>query len=156
MATEEQKKRNMLRLARLTLYGLTTGIWDLIGEGSTGLSHVIGDEILPVMEKEMGLEVAGENPVDVLTELARVLVDEFGFAQDIEVSGDDDKITVKVKGCAQRKLADDLTAFGIAHLFSCPILCVGDVVLDRLGVKAMGSIARWEEGKGSIITYELI
>lgn len=156
MATDEQKKANMLRLARLTLYGLTAGIWDLLGEGALGLSHLIGSEILPVLEKEMGLELAGESLVDIANEVGRIAVDEFGFASEVEVTGDGDKIIMKVRNCANRKLTDDLMAAGVSKPFICPFLCIADAVFERMGEKAMSSVEKWEEGKGSIITFELI
>lgn len=156
MATEEQKKANMLRLAKLTLYGLTTGIWDLVGEGALGLSRLVGDEILPVLEKEMGLELTGESLVDIVTEVGRLFVDEFGFAQEVEIETQGDRIIMKVRGCANRKLSDDLRAAGMEKPFICPFLCVVGAVLDRMGQKAMSTIEKWEEGKGSIITFELI
>jgi hypothetical protein len=156
MATEEEKKRNMLRLARLTLFGLTAGIWDLIGDGARGLSHEIGDEILPVLEKEMGLEIAGENPEDALQEVGRLMVDEFGFAKEVEVIGDGDVIQMKVHTCAQRRLTDDLEEAGVGTPFICPFMCVSDAVLDRMGIKAMTKVEKWEEGGGSIITFEVI
>lgn len=156
MATEEEKKQNMLRLARLTLFGLTTGVWDLLGEGALGLSHEIGDEILPILEKEMGLEVAGEDPTQVLQEIGRIMVDEFGFAQEADVSGDGDRLVMKVRSCANRKLTDDLTAAGVTHPFICPFMCVADAVFDRMGIKAMSKVDKWEEGNGSIITFTLL
>jgi hypothetical protein len=156
MATDEQKKANMYRLAKLTLYGLTTGIWDLLGEGALGLSHEIGDQILPVLEKEMGLELGGDSLLDIANEVGRIAVDEFGAAEDVEVSGDNDKVVLKIRGYALYRLFDDLAAFGITHPFICPFLCVGDAILDHKGVKAIGSVEKWEKGKGSIITWELI
>lgn len=155
MATEEQKKQNMLRLARMTLFGLTTGVWDLLGEGSLGLSHEIGDEILPILEKEMGLEIAGEDPVQVLQEVGRIMVDEFGFAQSVDVSGDGDRLVMKVHSCANRKLSDDLEAAGITHPFICPFMCVSDAVFDHMGIKVMSKVDRWHEANGSIITFTL-
>mgnify|MGYP000731124450 CR=1 FL=1 len=94
MATDEQKKANMYRLAKLTLYGLSTGIWDLLGEGALGLSHVIGAQILPVLEKEMGLELGSESLLDIANEVGRLAVDEFGIAESVEASGDSDQITL--------------------------------------------------------------
>ena len=156
MATDEQKKANMYRLAKLTLYGLTTGIWDLLGEGALGLGHVIGAQIVPVLEKEMGLELGGESFLDIANEVCRLAVDEFGMAESVEASGDNDQITLKVKNCALRGLTNDLMAAGVSKPFICPLLCVGDAILDRKGVKAMSNIEKWEEGKGSIITWEVI
>lgn len=155
MATEEEKKQNMLRLARLTLFGLTTGVWDLLGEGAMGLSHEIGDEILPILEKEMGLEVAGEDPIQVLQEAGRIMVDEFGFAQSVDVSGDGDRFIMKVHSCANRKLCDDLETEGITHPFICPFMCVSDAVFDHMNIKIISKVDRWHEGNGSIITFTL-
>lgn len=156
MATEEQKKANMLRLTRLSLFGLTTGVWDLLGEGSFGLSHEIGDEILPVLEKEMGLEIAGEDPEDILHEFGRIMVDEFGFANEVEVSGDGNMITMKVRGCKNVHFAESLAEAGVTHPFICPFMNVSDALFDRMGVKAMSEVEMWPEGNGSIITFELI
>lgn len=156
MATDEQKKANMYRLAKLTLYGLTTGIWDLLGEGALGLSHLIGDEILPVLEKEMGLELGGDSLLDIATEVGRLAVDEFGIAESVEASGDDDKIVLKIRRYALYHLFNDLVAAGIEKPFIDPFLCVGDAILDHKGVKAMGSAEKWDEGKGVIITWEVI
>ncbi len=156
MATEEQKKQNMLRLSRLTLFGLATGIWDLLGDGARGLSHEIGDEILPVLEKEMGLEIAGESADAVLHEVARLFVDEFGFAQDAAVKGDGDIFTLRVRGCVNRKLCDDLESSGVTVPFICPYLAVADAVLDHVKIKARTKMERWHEGDGTIITFEVI
>ncbi len=146
----------MLRLARMTLFGLTTGVWDLIGEGALGLSHEIGSQILPVLEKEMGLEIAGETPEDVLQEIGRLFVDEFGFATEVTVSADGDKLEMKVRNCLNRKLTDDLMNAGVSKPFICPFMCVADSVFDRIGVKALTDVTKWTEGKGSIITFELV
>ncbi len=156
MATDEQKKANMYRLAKLTLYGLGAGIWDMLGDGALGLSHVIGAQIVPVLEKEMGLELGGDSLLDIAKEVGRIAVDEFGMAESVEASGDNDQITLKVKNCVLRGLTNDLMAAGVSQSFICPLLCVGDAILDRKGVKAMSNIEKWEEGKGSIITWERI
>jgi hypothetical protein len=156
MATEEQKKKNMLRLTRLALLGVSAGVWDLIGEGAYGLSHEIGSLLLPVLEKEMGLEIAGEDPEQVLQEIGRLFIDEFGFAGDVEVSQDGDTLTMKVHSCANRNFSDKLMAAGVGKPYICPFLCVGNAALDRMGVKAMSTIEKWKEGKGSILTFELI
>ena len=156
MATEEQKKANMFRLTKLVVHGLTTGIWDLLGDGATGLSRQIGHQILPVLEKEMGLELSGDSLLDIANEVGRLAMDEFGIAENVDASGDNDKITLKVKNCILRGLSDDILAAGVGQSFSCPFLCVGNAILDRKGIKAMSNIEKWEEGKGSIITWERV
>jgi len=156
MATEEQKKANQLRLAKLSLLGLAASVWDMVGDGAYAFSKGMGEHILPVLEKEMGLELTGESLVDIVTEVGRIAVDEFGFAESVEVSGDDNVITLKVKNCANRKLTDDLMATGVEHPFICPFLCVGEAILHRAGKRARGTVEKWVEGNGSIITFELI
>lgn len=156
MATEEQKKQNLVRLLRMALYGLTVGTWDLLGESAYGISRQIGAQILPVMEKEMGLEIAGESPKDMLQEMGRLFVDEFGFAREVTVSEEGDKLVMKVRGCLNFKFTDDLQAAGVEWPFICPYMCAATVALERMGIKARASIQRWPEGAGSIITFELI
>jgi len=156
MATDEQKKKNILRLTRLTLLGVSAGVWDLIGEGALGLSHEIGDILLPILEKEMGLEIVGEDPEQVLQEVGRLFVDEFGFAGNVDVTRDGDTLTMKVHTCSNRNFTDQLMAAGVSKPYICPFLCVSDAVLDRMGEKAITTVEKWEEGKGSILTFELI
>ena len=62
MATEDQKKERMLKVMNIAMYGLIDGLWDLFGESSFATVHSISDKILSMMEKEAGLEIAGENP----------------------------------------------------------------------------------------------
>ncbi len=156
MATEEQKKQNMLRLSNLALLGLAAGVWDLLGDGARGLSYEIGDEILPMLEKEMGLEIAGETPLAVLQEVGRLFVDEFGFAQEVTVSEDGDVLTMKVHGCINRTFSDKLEAAGVNYPFICPYMAVANAVFGRMGEKVRSTVQRWVEGKGSIITFELV
>ena len=155
MATEEQKKANLVRLVRMTLFGLTAGIWDMLGEGAFGLSHQIGTQLLPVLENEMGLEIAGEEPKDVLQEVGRLMVDEFGFATEVDVTEDGDRLIMRVHECVNRKFTDDLVKVGLTSPFICPYMCVSNAVFDRMGIKVMSKVAKWVEGKGSIITFEL-
>ena len=156
MATEEQKKANQLRLANLTLFGVTAGLWELLGDTALAVGPQIGEEILKVMEKEMGLEIAGETPEAVLAEIARLFVDEFGFAGNIEVVTEGDTITMKVRNCLNRTLTDRLVAAGVGKPFICPIMNSGLVAMRRLGIKAQQNVVKWTEGNGSLISFKLI
>lgn len=157
MATDEQKKANMLRLSNLALLGLTAGVWDFVGESSFALSAGIGDRILEMMEKEMGLEIAGESPENVLAEIDRLFVDEFGFADDIAIEVVDDKhITMKVHRCLNRGLTDKLTEAGVEKPFICPIMNASQSALKRMGVKSRVEVEKWAEGEGSIIKLTVV
>ncbi len=156
MATEEQKKVNQLRLANMTIYGLAAGLWDFLGETSYALTPKMGTAILGVMEKEMGLEIAGEKPEDVLNEIARIFVDEFGFAGDIEVVKEDDVVLMKVHKCLARNLTDQLMEAGVESPFTCPIMNASQAAMKRLNMKARSHVDKWAEEKGSIITFEMM
>lgn len=156
MATDDEKKRNMVRLSNLTLLGVSKGVWDFVGETAFALSQNIGNEIVKMMEKEMGLEIAGENPIDVVNEVSRLFVDEFGFARNIEVKENDGIISVDVQHCINRKLTDQLLESGVEKPFICPIMNVLVAVFKRLGIWARHDVKKNEAGNGSIITLELL
>jgi hypothetical protein len=154
MATEEAKKENVLRLTSLALASLTAGVWDTLGESSFALSGPIGDAILHMMEKEMGLEIAGESPKDVINEICRIFVDEFGFAKDIAVETDgDQKMLLRVRNCINVPFTDRLTAAGVEKPFICPIMNACAAALKRLGFKMRNDVTKWPEGSGSLITF---
>ncbi len=156
MATEEAKKKNMLRLANLALFGVTKGLWDLVGESAFALSSTIGDAVLSLMEKEMGLEIAGEKPADVVAEIGRLFVDEFGIASKIDVKEGDSQITLHVNNCLNLSLTRRLAEAGVEKPFICPIANAAQTALRRMGVKARLDVATWPEGSGSIITLDLL
>lgn len=156
MATEEQKVKNKARVLELTLAGVTEAFWDVLGEGAYGSIHEIGHELLPIMEKEMGLEVVGESPLDALQEMGRIAEDEFGMAEESEVTQTDNVLTFKVKNHAFYGLLKRLSEFGIEKLFIEPHLTTASAMLDKIGVKAISDITLWPEEKGIIITFEII
>lgn len=156
MATEEQKKQNLVRLLRLVLFGVTSGTWDLLGDTALGLSREIGVQILPVLEKEMGLEIAGETPQAVLQEVGRLFVDEFGFAKGATIAEEGDKIVMEIQACVNRKFTDDLRAAGVGSPFVCPFMCTASAVFDRLGIKARGNIVESAGSDISTLTFELL
>lgn len=157
MATDEQKKQNQLRLTNLALLSLASGTWDTLGESAFAFSGPMGNHILEVMEKEMGLEIAGEDPADVMMEISRIFVDEFGFASDIdvEVQGDD-QYAVKVRNCVNRRFTDKLMDAGVEKPFICPIMNACNAALRRMGYKAHEDVEKWSEENGSIITFKAI
>lgn len=157
MASEEQKKDNRLRLTNMALLSLASSTWDTLGDSAFAYSGAMGNRILEIMEKEMGLEIGGETPEDVMTEIGRIFVDEFGFAGDIDVAENGDgKFEVKVKNCVNRAFTDKLMAAGVEKPFICPIMNACQAALRRMDFKAHEDVEKWVEGKGSIITFEVI
>lgn len=158
MATEQKKQQNRAELANMALLSVAAGAWDVLGEkGVNALSGPIGDGILKVMEQEMGLEIAGEDPETVLMEISRIFVDEYGFASDIEVEIEDDKtFHLHVKNCVNRGLTDKLIEAGVTHPYICPIMNSARSALKRMGYKTHQDIEQWREEKGSKIHFSAI
>ena len=121
MATEEEKKRNLARINAMIIYGLEKGLGDLFGESALATTNTVGAGMLEVLEKSMGLEIDGENPQDMLTEIARIFVDEYGIALDFDAHQEGDRVALQVKRCVLMQVEKDLVAQGIKP-FVCPCL----------------------------------
>lgn len=135
MATEEEKKRNLARMNAMIIYGLEKGLWDLFGEGALAVTNTVGEGMLEVMEKEMGLEIAGEDPQDILTEIGRLFVDEFDIARKFDMTLKDDAVDFAVEGCVLMRVEEDLVKSGIKP-FVCPFLNIAAAAMrKRLGLK---------------------
>jgi hypothetical protein len=154
MATEEAKKENMLRMTELSLEVLAAEVWDTLGESSMVLGRGMGDAILEMLEKEEGLEIAGEDSLNVGKEIERIFVDEFGFAKEISVDVDKDAVaTIKVTNCINTKFTDKMLASGVKMNYTCPIMLATGSALRQMGLKGRVNIERWPEGKGCKIIF---
>jgi len=133
MATEDEKKRNLARLNAMIIYGLEKGLWDLFGESALATTNVVGKGMLELLEKNMGLEITGEEPQDMLTEIGRLFVDEFGIATSFETVHTDDNIDFVIENCVLIKVEADLIQAGIKP-FVCPYLNIASAAMrQRLG-----------------------
>jgi hypothetical protein len=154
MATDEAKKINALRMTSLSLEVLAEEVWDTLGESTMALSRGMGDAILAMFEKEQGLEVAAENPEAMGKEIERILVDEYGYAQEITLVVDAKmNADFKVKGCINTAFTDKLLKAGVKTQFTCPVMLVTGAAMRQLGMKGHVNIERWQEGKGCIIHF---
>lgn len=155
MATEEKKKENLIRLMSLMIQGMAKAMWDIFGETAFATMNEVGKDILAIMEKEMGLEIAGENPKDVLTEVGRIFVDEMGLVDSAKVEGDGKKLSLIVGNCRGWDLSQKILAHGVEVPFTCPIMNVGEAALLRMGKYARRKIEPIPKTKGSKITFTL-
>ncbi len=135
MATEEEKKRNLARINAMIIYGLEKGLWDLFGESALATTNTVGEGMLQILEKNMGLEIAGEDPQDLLTEIGRLFVDEYGIALDFDIVKDGDSVGLNVNRCVLMQVEKDLVAAGIKP-FVCPYLNIATAAMRRrMGLK---------------------
>ncbi|HFD38822.1 MAG TPA: hypothetical protein ENJ31_03070, partial [Anaerolineae bacterium] len=135
MATEEEKKRNLARINAMIIYGLEKGLWNLLGESALALSATVGAGMLEQMEQTMGLEIAGEDPQDILTEIGRIFVDEIGIATRFDITQDGDDVKFTVENCVLLKVEQDLIATGVQP-FMCPYLNISAAAMrQRLELK---------------------
>ncbi len=156
MATEEQKKKNLFRMSSMMIAGMAKALYDLFGEAAYASMYEVGKKLLKIMEDEMGLEISGEKPEDVLTEIERIFMDEYGFIASCKMEADDKGIQLLVDRCQGWKLTQKILKTGVEIPFTCPIMNVGHAALDRLGKKTRREINLRPEVKGCAIIYKFI
>ncbi len=142
MATEEAKKKNLARINAMIIYGLEKGLWDLFGESALATVNSVGNGMLELLEKDMGLEIAGEDPQDILTEIGRLFVDEFGIATQFDATKTDDTVKFSVQDCVLMRVEKDLVKAGIKP-FVCPYLNISAAAM-RQRVRLKTKIDRFE------------
>ncbi len=155
MATEEQKKIRQMKLFNEMIFGLAKGMWELFGEGSLGVCAEIGEEIIEEMEHDMGLEIRGENPQDMLTELERILIDEVGACQGADLKIKDNRIDIFIEDCILLHASSDLQKEGIPPFTCVPMMIAAAALRERLGLKER-LIGITIEGNKCDIAFEMI
>jgi hypothetical protein len=156
MATDLDKSNNRARLWGLTTIGMTMGIWDMVEESASSLSPQIGAQILGMVEKQLGLEIAGEKPEELFVDLGRIFVDEYGFASEAKVDRADKVIHVSFKNSVGTPEFAMAKKQGVEKLFSHPFLCTGLAALSKLGLKSRGSVEVDPDTRGTVVTFELL
>ena len=136
MATEQEKTTHLARMLGLATVGMTLGIWELVEESATTLTPIIGTQLIGEIEKQLGLEIAGEKPEDLFVELGRIFVDEYGFASEAKVVSADKTIRVTFKNAVGSPEFAMLKERGVEKLFSHPFMCTGVAALSRMGTQS--------------------
>ncbi len=122
MATDYEKKAAFAKFEALFIRELLSVLWDLLGKGALSTTYIVGDNLLKHIQKEMGLEVEGEEISDVLNELARIFIDEMGVARTFTIKQDGTEVLMEVEGCVFKKLiAIPLKERGVEPI-GCPYL----------------------------------
>ena len=156
MASEDEKKKNVMHLMTLMIGGMAKALYDLFGETAFATMSEVGKSILTIMEDEMGLEVSSEDPKDVIMEIGRIFTDEMGFVADFRVEQDGNEIRLLVDKCAGWDLTQSILKTGVEIPFTCPIMNVGQAALLKMGRHAQKKIEPRPEVRGSTITFTMI
>jgi hypothetical protein len=143
----EQKKLRQLRLFNDIIFGFSKGLYDLFGDSALAAVDTLGEDILEEMEHELGLEIQGENPQDILTEIERLLVDEYGLVKSarLEIHPETHEIDMICEGCLLWKATKDLTEAGVPPITCAPMMMASAALHKRLGRKAKFVAIRQED-----------
>ncbi|MBN1666766.1 MAG: hypothetical protein JW862_06745 [Anaerolineales bacterium] len=136
MATEEQKKARLLKLCNDIVFGFAKGMYELFGDSVLATVDTIGEDIIEEMEHEMGLEIHGEDEQTILTELERILVDEYGLAKSMKLQIKDHEVDVICEGCVFWHATKELMKENIPPLTCVPMMIAEAALHKRLGKKA--------------------
>ncbi len=156
MATDLEKNAHRARMWGLTTTSMTFGIWEMVEELATSLTPIIGAQLLGELEKQLGLEIAGEKPADLFVELGRIFVDELGFGSEVKVENADKTIRITFQHAVGSPEYAMLKERGVEKLFSHPFLCTGIAALARMGIKARGNVEVDKAANSQTITFELL
>jgi len=155
MATEEQKKTRQMKLFNEVIFGLAKGMWELFGEGAWGTVAEIGEEIVEEIEHDLGLEIQGENPHDILTELERILVDELGACKAADLKIENGRIDILAEDCILLHASHDLQKEDIPAFTCIPMMLAAAVLRERLGLKER-LLGVTIEGNKCDIAFEMV
>ncbi len=136
MATEEQKKGRQTRLFNDIVAGFAKGLYELFDDSALAMADTIGTELLVEMEDELGLEISGEDPQEILTEVERLLVDEYGMSKDASMTIEGDIINMKIEGCQMWKATEKLIKAGVPPFTCVPMMMASASLRKRLGKKS--------------------
>lgn len=153
---DQAKKKNMLRMMTMMISGMAKTLYDLFGETAYATMGEVGKDILAIMEKEMGLEIAGEDPKVLLMEIGRIFTDEIGFIASYKVEEDGNALKLIVDRCQGWPLTQKIMEAGVDTPFTCPIMNVGQAALARIGKPASRTIDPVPETRGSVITFRFV
>jgi hypothetical protein len=156
MGNEQKQLENRARLWGLTVTGLTMGIWGMVEESATSLAPGVGKQILEMVETQMGKKIDAAKPDEAIGQLAKVFVDEFGYASAVKVEGADKQVKVSFTKAISAPEFGLLAGRGVKKIFSHPFMSAGMAALGRLGARARWDVAVDPASGNETITFDLI
>lgn len=145
----------MKKLANDVMFGIAKEYYKMLGKASWATAAFIGEDILEEFEKDLGLEITGEDPQSILTEIDRILVDEYGLASEMELKIDGNIIELDAINCFYHKCTEDLNKEGIPPVTCVPLAIVSAAVRKRLKLKGHFKELK-QKGDRCQIFYEIL
>jgi len=141
MATDIEKSENMFPIQQIQIFGVTKELWNFVEDSAFALSPKMGVQILNVMENEMGLNINGNKPVQVLNKISQLFIDEFSIAEKIEIEELDNVYRLKVHQYAFDEIRSQFEHAGVND-FICPVMNASVAALRRLNLKVRSIIEK--------------
>lgn len=157
MATEEQKNARLLRIMNVAVYGLIEGLWDLFGESSFATVHSISTKILDMMEKEAGVQIAGENLEELTVGILRLLTGEFSAMSAGKSIIEGNNVSLVCQDCFLHPATNWLESDGVQPFACIPMNVTATAIRQRLGTRHRVLGREWDpDSKTCTIHFEMV
>lgn len=158
MASETEKTERLLKIFNISMFGLIEGLWDLFGEASFATINSIGDKVLQVLESEIGFEIKGDNPKDILMEINQLLVNEVGTMEaGMVVMDESGKVSMACEKCCLRKATAWLEDEGVQPFACVPMNIFAAAIRKKTDYKHKVLGRSWdEESETCVISFQIL
>jgi hypothetical protein len=128
----------------------------MVEESATSLAPGVGSQILEMVESKLGKKIDAAKPDEILRQLGRVFIEEFGYAADVKVEGADNQIRVSFHKAISAPEFALLAQRGVKKIFSHPFMSAGVAALSRIGQKARWMVEIDPAGGNETVTFDLL
>ena len=152
----DERMRQAIRMDHILIASLDKALWELMGEGALAVSSKVGEEILRIMESEMGLNFEGtkENTLDLMND---IFVKKLGLAEEIQGSFEDTFIVLNVKEAFDFDIMSKLKKENIPPFISPIISATVAVMRKKLNLPVrVKEIEIDENQKGYKLTFKVL
>jgi len=152
----DERMRQAIRMDHILIASLDKALWELMGEGALAVSSKVGEEILRIMESEMGLNFEGtkENTLDLMDD---IFVKKLGLAEEIQGSFEDTFIVLNVKEAFDFDIMSKLKKENIPPFISPIISATVAVMRKKLNLPVrVKEIEIDENQKGYKLTFKVL
>jgi len=110
------------------VYGLCSGLWNVLGEGAGAIIRDNGREIYNAFVRDKIDKSSVENALKSFQKV----VEELGVCEEIDCSISGDRIEVRVGGCILSNVSDKLAESGVSLRVFCPYAAVIEALLEDI------------------------